>query len=299
MTTAAFSAGSAPAESFLRASPTDLSRWSLVVAVNNDTVLKQTLLSSPAIDSGCQVILKRNFPSAGMAYNSGIAEARNEIIVFAHQDIYLPESWKLELESALSELAVRDPNWGALGPCGVGTKPPSDFAGYCYSTGLRGIVGQPFAGPVEVQSLDEIVLVIRRSSGILFDEALPGFHLYGTDLCQLAKRRHLKSYAVPAFCIHNTNGIKSFPTDFWRGYLYLRRKWPENLPIRTCCTQITKGCGPAITRIIKDFAHEILWPRKVGSRWDDVYRLCRFVDSERSKCEDTGVPTESHSRESV
>lgn len=277
----------------------NLSRWSLVVAVSNESVLQHTLLSSPVIDAGCQVILKRGFPSAAKAYNSGIAEARNEIIVFAHQDIFLPGSWKFQMEHALSELAAQDPNWGVLGLVGVKQDSSREIVGYCYSTGLRQIVGQPFAEPVEALSLDEILLVIRRSSGLTFDEALPGFHLYGTDICQLAKQKKLKSYVVQSFCIHNTNGIKSFPLDFWRGYLYLRRKWRLDLPIRTCCTRITRGCGPAIRRIVKDFARAIFWPRDVGSRWDDVGRLRQFVERERSKFEAVSVSAGSQSGEAA
>ncbi len=282
-------ANSAPAENSVRHAAKGLARWSLIVAVNNDTVLRQTLLASPAIDGGCQVILRRGFSSAAAAYNSGIAEACNEILVFAHQDVFLPENWKIQMERALSELAVRDPDWGALGACGITRDLPNIFVGYCYSTGLQRIVGQPFAGPVEVQSLDEIVLVIRRSSGIMFDEALPGFHLYGTDLCQLANLKHLKSYAVQAFCIHNTNGIRSFPLDFWRGYLYLRRKWLRDLPISTCCTRITRGCAPAVERILEDFGRAALWPKNVGNRWQDVGSLVHFVERERLKCEGIGV----------
>jgi len=277
--------GSLSLESHKDSKARDLSHWSLIVAVNNESVLRQTLLSSPVIDDGCQVILKRSFPSAGAAYNSGIAEAQNEIIVFAHQDIYLPSTWKLQLERALSDLDGRDPHWGALGFVGVMKRPGNEIVGYCYSTGLQQIVGEPFAAPVEAMSLDEIVLVIRRSSGLTFDEALPGFHLYGTDLCQQARVKNLKSYVVQAFCIHNTNGIKFFPRDFWRGYLYLRRKWRDDLPIRTCCTTITRWCGPAIKRIVKDLAHALLWPRKVGSRWDDVSDLRQFVEREQSKYE--------------
>src|SRR5208282_4650951 len=158
---------------------------------------------------------------------------------------------KEELERALTHLDALDPDWGVVGFVGVRKGRGDVIVGYCYSTGLQQIVGEPFQGPVETISLDEIVLVIRRSSGLTFDEMLPGFHLYGTDICLQALRKHLRSYVVQAFCIHNTNGIKSFPLDFWRGYLYLRRKWWDALPIRTCCTRITRWCGPAIERIIK------------------------------------------------
>jgi len=259
-----------------------LDHWSLVVAVSNDRVLQTNLLASPAIDARCQVITKRGFPSASKAYNSGIAEARHEIIVFAHQDVHFPRDWTTNIERALSRLAVEDPNWGVLGVVGM-EKDLQEVTGYCYSTGLQMFVGKPFSRLVEARSLDEIVLVIRRSSGLTFDEGLPGFHLYGTDICLEAEKRKLKSYAASAFCIHNTNGIKSFPMDFWRAYFYLRRKWRGVLPIQTCCTKITRWAGPAMGTIARDFAHRVLSPRKVGRRWEDPDRLYQVVERERTE----------------
>src|SRR5208282_6598489 len=75
--------------------------WSLIAAVNNESVFRGTLLASPAIDSKCQVIAKRGFTSAGRAYNAALAEASNEIVVFAHQDVYLPQNWRRNLDHAL------------------------------------------------------------------------------------------------------------------------------------------------------------------------------------------------------
>src|SRR5579862_3168830 len=81
-------------------------RWSLVVAVNDDTVLSRTLLASPALDSDCQIIVKRQSETAGSAYNAGLQEAAHEIVAFAHQDVYLPKTWKHDLQRCLEKLAV-------------------------------------------------------------------------------------------------------------------------------------------------------------------------------------------------
>ena len=261
-----------------------LGPWSLVVAANDSRVLKTTLLASPALDSRCQIIVKEGFRSAGSAYNAGLAEARNEIVVFAHQDIFLPSEWTADIGRALSHLAVADPNWGALGLVGVEKVFPGRIAGFCYSTGLQSFVGKPFCAPIEVSSLDEIVLVLRRSSGLKFDVNLPGFHLFGTDICMEAERRGMKCYAASAFCIHNTNGIKRLPAAFWRAYLYLRCKWQDRLPIRTCCTTITKWGAPAIYQIARDSSRAFLKLPRVGSRWQNVDNLLRLVEQERSKC---------------
>lgn len=260
-----------------------IEHWSLVVAVNNEQVLQKNLLASPSIDGRCQIITKRGFPCTGKAYNAGIADARHEIIVLAHQDIYLPQDWIINLERALSQLVAEDPNWGVLGMVGMTRRPNEELKGYCYSTGLQGYVGKPFAEPAEVRSLDEIVLIIRRSSGLLFDESMPGFHFYGTDICLEAEKKKMKNYSASAFCIHNTNGISRFPADFWRAYLYLRLKWWERLPVTTCCTTITKWCGPMILTIARDLLHGVLRSRKVGSRTEDLTGLIQFLAQENQR----------------
>ncbi len=259
-----------------RSAATRLDGWSLVVAVNNERVLQQTLLASPVIDGRCQVIMKRGFPCAGKAYNAGIAEARHDIMVFAHQDVYLPDDWITNLERALTQLESQDPNWAVLGVFGATKGHAAELRGYCYSTGLRAFLGAPFPKPIAAQSLDELALVVRRSSGLRFDEDLPGFHLYGADICLQAEARAIGSYIVSAFCIHNANGIRYLPMDFWRAYFYLRRKWWPVLPVTTCCTTLTKWCVPVATRLAVELKHR-LRPVQVGTRCDDVKMLYHHI----------------------
>jgi len=251
--------------------------WSLIAAVNNESVFRGTLLASPAIDSKCQVIAKRGFTSAGRAYNAALAEASNEIVVFAHQDVYLPQNWRRNLDHALGQLATTDPTWGVAGVFGITQSKVCEHRGHCYSTGLRAILGAGFSAPIEAQSLDELVLIVRRSSGLSFDDELPGFHLYGTDICLQATSKGMGSYIVPAFCIHNSTAVKYYPVDFWRAYFYLRRKWSRRLPITTCCTRITKWCLPAFKSMFRDCVDTVFRLRSVGSRVDDVAALYRSL----------------------
>jgi hypothetical protein len=250
--------------------------WSLVVAVNNERVLQNTLLASPAIDSGCQIVMKRGYKCAGEAYNSGLNDAENDIVVFAHQDVYLPVSWLVNLKLALGQLSLIDSKWGVLGSFGVTQSRPAEFRGYCYSTGLRRILGAPFPLPIAAQSLDELVLVVRRSSSLRFDSMLPGFHLYGTDICLQAKSQGLRSYIVPAFCLHNSNGIARLPADFWRAWFYLRHKWWRFLPVTTCCTTITWSCLPIAHRLAWEW-RQSLSHRMLGTRCEDSESLYKHL----------------------
>ncbi len=251
------------------APPGNRRSWSLVVAANDDQVLKNTLLASPAIDSDCEVIVRRGYSCAGAAYNSGLAEARNDIVVFAHQDVYLPAIWVTNLRQTIEALQAAASRWGVLGCFGTTKENPPRLHGHCFSTGLRTILGKPFRTLAPAQTLDELLLVVRRSSGLRFDEQLPGFHLYGADICLQAAACGFENFIIPAFCIHNANGTVRLPREFWRAYFYLRRKWKAVLPVTTCCTTITAACMPMISRLAVECKERIL-PREVGQRCANI-----------------------------
>jgi hypothetical protein len=249
------------------------SEWTLVVAANNEFVLENTLLRSPDIDSRCQVLIKRGFRSAGTAYNCGLSEATSEVIVLAHQDVYFPGGWKDNLDRTLHLLATENPRWGALGVFGITQGAKAAPMGHCYSTGLQRVLGASFDKPILAQSLDEVVLVVRRSSELRFDEELPGFHLYGTDLCLQAHAAAMDCYIIPAFCIHNSNGLKYLSREYWRSYFYMRRKWWDMLPVTTCCSRLSRSLHPATAQGISDAKQWMLGGREVGVRCDDIASL--------------------------
>ncbi|MDW5265957.1 MAG: glycosyltransferase [Edaphobacter sp.] len=247
-----------------------LSQWTLVVAANNESVLENTLLRSPDIGLTCQVLIKQGFTSSGSAYNCGLSEAKSELVVFAHQDVYFPQRWKENLNRSLQWLAVQDPEWGVLGVFGVTPGDKPEYTGHCYSTGLQRVVGEPFANPICAQALDELVLIIRRSSGLHFDDKLPGFHLYGTDICLQAFTKGMGCYIVPSFCIHNSNGLRYLPWAYWRSYFYMRRKWWDLLPIVTCCSLLSRSLKPVAAQVISDAKQWMFGSRQVGVRSEDI-----------------------------
>lgn len=255
-----------------------LDRYSLVVAINDVhlPVLRSTLLKSPDVQSRCQVIVKNGFPSASAAYNEAIVEASEEIVVFVHADLYLPEGWFDSLGKAIRDLNQSDPNWAVLGVAGISNT--GEFAGHIYSTGLGHVVGSAFRGRFETVSVDEVVIVIRRSSGLRFDDRLSGFHLHGTDICLEGRRRGMKSYVISAFCVHNSNGIQNLPASFWSAYLYLRTKWWRELPVRTCCTTLSKSAWPLL-QALKSRLMRLAHPTQVGKRCADPEALYRSLVS--------------------
>lgn len=223
-----------------------------VIAVNNRKLFENNFLLSPCLRKSLdhEVLIQENFGSAAKAYNDAIDRAANDLIVFCHQDIILPETWILQLQRALDDLAVADPKWGVLGSYGK-TQDGRGW-GYVYSSG-RDVIGEPLPRPIAVQTLDEIVLILRKSSGLRFDDSLPHFHFYGADICLRAAKRGMKSYAVSTFCIHNTHQPLVLPKEFYQCCRHIKRAWKEYLPIQTTCVRISKYNIPVYSRRLREF----------------------------------------------
>lgn len=249
--------------------------WSLVVASNSDEVLQSCLLRSGETSLAKEIIIEHNASSASSAYNAGIDKTTGEIVVFAHQDVFLPIGWSKMLFRCINQLSEIDANWAVAGLYGITES--GKGVGYVYSTGLRQFVGERFIVPIQVTSLDEMVIILRRASGLRFDEKLSGFHLYGTDICMEAEKHGMGNYVLPCFAIHNSIGIKYLPLSFWKAYIYLRKKWKYKLPIKTPCTTITYGCIPIMDHLLRSWWSSVRGKRKPGIRVSDPERLCSNV----------------------
>lgn len=174
-----------------------------------------------------------NSLSAPMALNRGLEKAVGKIIVFCHQDVIFPQGWISRLYEQISTIEKTHNSWGVLGTFGV---TPSgklaghviDWKGHAHCLPL----------PVEVQSLDEHCLIVRKDSGLAFDEDLGGFHFYGADICLEALTKGLTNFAVDACVQHLSPGGK-VDTSFYEAMDKLYQKWKTQNPplsvIETTC----------------------------------------------------------------
>jgi len=210
-----------------------------VATYGSDEVLKSNFLASPLLSGPHphQILIQRDYPSAAKAYNDAIDRAENDLMVFAHQDMIFPETWLEQLDRSITYLDGVDPNWGVLGCCGVANGGAAHTWVY-HPT--QGMLGGRFDSPVPIPTLDEIVLIFRRSSGLRFDDQLLHFHLYGTDICMRAAKKGMQSYAVPAFCVHNGTYHPLLPKEFYQNFRYISEIWKDCLPIYTSCGVIAK-----------------------------------------------------------
>ena len=135
-----------------------------------------------------------------------------------------------------------------------------------------------------VQSLDELLIVLRRSSGLRFDPDLPHFHLYGTDIVQTALASGKGAYVVDAPVIHNSKPIKRLDRNFWMAFNYMVGKWRGLPPIQTPVCQLVPGPVYRVKREV----------RAVGRYWRLLLQRSgpyNYLDRPQEKAIELGYET--------
>jgi hypothetical protein len=212
----------------------------LYCASNSQRTLERDLLRSPDIAAGCvPVTVIRGARAASGAYHDAVSTADADVLVFAHQDIYFPRGWFDGLQSVCETLSSIDPEWAVAGVFGVCCD--EGFAGHLWDSALGRVCGGPFGAPQIVKSLDEVVLILRRGSGVSFDPALPSFHLYGTDIVLGARAAGMRSYVIDLPVIHNAKPVVRLDRHYVAAYRFMVRKWGALLPWPTVIVPLTRN----------------------------------------------------------
>jgi GT2 family glycosyltransferase len=184
----------------------------------------------------------KNKYSAAMALNIGIKKARGSIIVLCHQDVLFFKGWIDSLFNKIDE--IKNNRWGVLGTAGITEKDKT--VGVVYNLKGRMQWRQSAKGKVfPVQTVDEHCMVIRKNSGLLFDEKrFNGFHCYGPDICLNALSRGFKNYGILCPLVHDSGSgsLSSGKNEFMRLLQALSTKWGKKFKrIRTTTSSIKKG----------------------------------------------------------
>ncbi len=212
--------------------------WCCVAAVNQPRILAENLAASPALVARPERLeIQLNQPSASIAYNRGIDNTCAEIVVFAHQDVYLPAGWDEVLARCVLELNNLDADWAVAGL--IGLTPENTLRGQVWSTGLGRELGGATGLPAQATCIDELLIILRRSSNLRFDPALPSFHLYGTDIVHMALKAGHGAYIVHAPVIHNSRPVQTLEGGFTEAYRYLQKKLVDELPVQTLIAAIS------------------------------------------------------------
>lgn len=250
----------------------------IAAACNSEAVLAANLARSPLLQT---VALHSEWgaPSAAAAYNRALDATTAPVVVLVHQDVYLPLGWDALLARRIAEVAAKDPDWGLIGAFGVALD--GAHFGPVWSSSLGQIVGRVPMAPVAVQSYDEMVIVLRRASGLRFDEGLPGWHMYGTDIVTEARSRGLGAWSVSLPCIHNDRFHEALGQDYRDCYKAMQQKWRTRLPLRTPITKIS-GSGLHLHRDLWRARQSVGFRAGMavtnGTPVEDLARACGWLE---------------------
>ena len=245
---------------------------------NNEQELRNNLMRSVGI-SDVNLTLIWGAGSASKALHEAVKSSTSDVIVVIHQDVFLPAGWTESVKSKLIELNLTDCKWAVAGPIGRSEKLNKNV-GQVWSSSLGTVVGSKLHEKAEVESLDELALIINRKSQVNFDPELPDFHLYGTDICLNAKKLGWRSYALQIPLVHNDKFKAGLGMGFLKSYLYMRKKWEDELPVATPVTVIKRD----LMHILKGYyyLHSSKHDRNIKSRrhtdnpegyWDEALKL--------------------------
>lgn len=202
---------------------------------NDPVVLRENLLSSPCLLNGQhETLMVEGATSAADGLNAIIAQARHDLVVLAHQDVYLPSWWVARLWQQYDQTRlVTGDRVGVMGVYGVcGTPHGIERSGRVADRDF--LLDEPTPLPALASSLDELVLIVPRNTPLRFETTL-GFHLYGTDICLSAEKVGLQGVVIDAPCHHNSKQGNELPALYHASSNRLAEKWRDRLPIATPC----------------------------------------------------------------
>jgi hypothetical protein len=208
----------------------DARKLSVAAITHDRAILERDLLRSDILQSHRHdLTIVENARSAAAGLNECLRRAKRDIVVLVHHDVYLLPAFETQLEYALRSVEERDPDWGVIGVAGARLRDGIlSYHGCLFDGTVPQRWGYPWKLPIEVDTLDELLLVVRRSAQLEFDETIPGFHGYAAQISLAAKRKNLRTYAVLADCEHHSKSSGWTPDEeYIFTHAYVAQRWSE------------------------------------------------------------------------
>jgi hypothetical protein len=217
---------------------------SIVCVYNNPAVREQcldrsiTLLRDDTPDVEYLPVDNVNgtYPSAGAALNHGVSLARNDFVVFVHQDVFLHSLTALKEAAA----AMRSGGFGLLGA--VGIRPDGRIAGRVRDRVV--LLGDRAVQPAEVDSVDEVLFMAPRSQLLrepLTESGDMAWHAYGVEYGLRVRKLGLRTGVADIPLTHNSLSTNVDRLDV--AHQAVAAGYPDLLPVRTTCGVISVKTG--------------------------------------------------------
>ena len=208
---------------------------SIVCVYNNPSVRTECLDESIiAYDGDIDVDYIRvdntdhTFASAGAALNHGARQARHELVVFVHQDVYLHSIERL----VSAGRAFQESSWGLLGANGV-TSAGESVGRMRDRTQL---IGRHTLVPLDVDSVDEVLFMVPRKivrEHPLTEDKDLAWHAYAVEYGVRMRMLGRRVGAVDLAVTHNSLTINLDRLDV--AHRRVAALYSHLTPIRTTC----------------------------------------------------------------
>ncbi|SDS52532.1 Glycosyltransferase like family protein [Pseudarthrobacter equi] len=215
---------------------------SIICVYNDPRVLSECL--SPSVEAGLFEAegseylpmdnTTQRFSSAGAALNYGASLARNDVVVFVHQDVYLHSIPALEKAAAA---LMQDESLGMAGATGV-TRDGRLLGLIRDRTFLSGEHEPALA---EVDSLDEVLFMARKEQVRLYpisQEIDLSWHAYAVEYG--ARLRTLGKRVVVADIPLTHNSLTINLHRLAEAHQHIAVAYPDQLPIMTTCGTVKR-----------------------------------------------------------
>jgi len=188
----------------------------------------------------------KEFSSCAEALNLGRELSDGKIVIMCHQDLRVPEGWVHGIFEHVKFFESKNIPWGVLGMAGCYKNSPSSTTdqdlctiylsdkcadGRTYAQAYRQMLGVR----KEVQTVDELCLIVPKNAPFKFDEQLlDHFHWYGADICLDALSKGYRNFAIDAECVHLSDGRSNLSgghaTKFIEDARKIWWKWSNRFP---------------------------------------------------------------------
>ncbi|WP_255450497.1 glycosyltransferase [Skermania sp. ID1734] len=200
---------------------------------------------------------QRQFPSAGAALNHGASMARNEVLVFVHQDVYLHSLARLE---EVASAIVSDTGVGLVGATGMTAR--GELVGRIRDRVV--LTGRACTGFVDVDSVDELLFIARRQQVLdspLSESAQLSWHAYAVEYGARLRRAGKRVVVGPIPVTHNSLTMNL--DQLTAAHHHVGLHYPEQVPLHTTCGTID-GRQPDRRKLLADHRWRYRWLQ--GSR---------------------------------
>ena len=231
---------------------TDLNASVSIICVYNNPAVRQECLDRSISDlaaeaSGVEFLPIENasgtYPSAGAALNHGVTLAKNDVVVFVHQDVYLHSLAALKRAAA----QMRAEGFGMLGA--IGMSADSLLVGRIRDRVL--LSGVPVDSLTDIDSLDEVLFMAPRAQ--LLTEPLTespdlAWHAYAVEYGLRLRRKGLRTGVADIPLTHNSLSVNLDRLD--EAHQAVARQYPDMLPVITTCGTISQETARSDRRVL-------------------------------------------------